>query len=153
MAQPATFRFGAGLFYLGDGGSSEEWDKICGFTSMELEISKETNDSTVPDCADPDAAVWSSADVVSQSWKMTVEGFAAVDALPLIESAVFDATSRNVRLYIDGGGTGSGTPDRLYAGAAHVTMKLGGKRGERWQVTVDVVGDGALAATSVAIPA
>ncbi len=153
MAQPTVFKFGAGVFYLGDGAPTEVFAKLCGFTSMSLEISKDTNDSAVPDCDNPDAAIWASSDVRTQSWKMSVEGFAAKDAIPLIEDATFASSTRGVRLYIKGMGVGAGTPDRLYAGKAHVTMKLDGKLGDKWQVSVDIVGDGALAATSVTIPA
>lgn len=153
MAQPTTFKFGAGLFYLGDGGGTEVFTKLCGFTDMALEINKDTTDSTVPDCDNPDSAAWATSDVKSQSWKMSFEGFAAKDALPLIEAAALAGVSRNIKLYVKGAGAGGGTPDRLYAGAAHVTMKLNGKLGEKWKVSVDVSGDGALASTSTTIPA
>lgn len=152
MAQPNVLKFGAGLFYLGDGASTEAFTKICGFTSMELEISKDTSDSTVPDCDDPDAAAWSMSDVTTQSWKATFEGFAAVAAIPLIEAATWATGSRGVRLYLNGAGVGAGTPARLYAGQAHITMKLSGQHGERWKISVDVTGDGALTTGSVAAP-
>lgn len=153
MAQPATLKFGAGVFALGDGATpTETFTKICGFTSMEMEITKDTTDSTVPDCADPDAAIWTTSDVKSQGWKMAFEGFAAVAAWPLIESAALAGISRSVRLYVVGAGTGGGTPDRLYAGKAHVTMKVNAKLSEKWQVSVEVMGDGPLAVSSVTIP-
>lgn len=152
MAQPTVFKFGAGAFYLGDGAETEVFSKLCGFTSMDLEIGKDTNGSAVPDCDDPDAPIWATADVNSQNWKMSAEGFAAKDALPLIEAATFASSTRGVRFYIAGAGTGGATPDRLYAGKAHVTMKLSGKLGDKWQVSVDVTGSGPLSATSVATP-
>ncbi len=153
MPVPTTFKFGAGLFYLGDGATPAVFSKICGFTSMELQITKDTNDAAVPDCDDPDAPIWKTADVTSQGWSMKFEGFAAKDALPLIESATFASTVRGVRLYLKDAGVGAGTPDRLYEGMAHVTMSLSGKVGEKWQVSVEVTGDGALTSTSVTIPA
>ncbi len=152
MAIPTTFKFGAGLFYLGDGAPAEVFTKVCGFTSMELQISKDTNDSAVPDCDNPDAPVWKTADVTSQGWNMKFEGVAAKASLPLIETATFASVARGARLYLKDAGVGAGTPDRLYAGKAHVTMSISGKIGEKWQVSVEVTGDGALESTSVTIP-
>ena len=152
MAIPTTFKYGAGMFYLGDGATTEVFTKLCGFTSMELQISKDTNDAAVPDCDDPDAAIWSVADVTSQSWTMNFEGFAAKDSLPLIEAATMSSATRGVRFHIKGSGVGAGTPERLYSGKAHVTMSISGSVGEKWQVSVEVTGDGPLTVSSVATP-
>lgn len=151
MAAPTTLKFGAGAFYIGDGATpTEVFTKLCGFTEMELTIDKETNDSTVPDCDDPDAAAWTERDVVSLSWSMTFSGVLAKEALPLLEAETLQSDTTNIRLDLAGAGTGAGTPNKRYAGRAHINHSITGSRGEKWQVEVTVTGDGALTVTNVA---
>ena len=153
MAVPTTFKFGAGVAYIGDGSVTETFSKLCGFTGADLGISKKTNESSVPDCDDPDAPTWDETDVTSMSWTMKFEGYATKDSLSLIEAAAVSGLTRGVRLYLKGAGAGAGTPDRLYAGKANVQMSISGKKDERWQVSVEVTGSGPLTITSVTIPA
>lgn len=151
MAAPQTLRFGAGALYIGDGATSTEvFTKLCGFTEMELTLDKETNDTNVPDCDDPDAAAWVERDVVSLSWSMSFSGVLAKAALPLLEDATFSSAPVNIRLDLAGGGTGTGTPNRRYAGRAHISHNISGSRGEKWQVEVTVTGDGELLKSDVA---
>ncbi len=150
MAAPQTLRFGAGALYIGDGATPEVFTKVCGFTEMELTIDKETNDTTVPDCDDPDAAAWTERDVVSLSWSFSASGVVAVEAVPLLEDATLSSAPSNIRLDLAGAGSGGSTPVRRYAGRAHVTQSLSASRGEKWQTEVSGEGDGALTVTSVA---
>lgn len=151
MAAPTTFRFGAGVFSIGDGATPTElFTKICGFTEYTLAVEKETNDTTVPDCDDPDAAAWTERDVVSQAWSATCSGVLAKEALPLLEAATFQSAPTNIRFDLIGAGTGTGTPNKRYTGRAHIRHTITGSRGEKVQVEVTVEGDGALIATNVA---
>lgn len=150
MAAPQTLRFGAGAFYIGDGAETEVFSKICGFTEMELTIDKETNDTTVPDCDSPDNASWTERDVVALAWSMTFSGVLAKEALPLLEDATFSSAAANVRLDLAGAGEGTGTPVKRYAGRAHINHSITGTRGEKWQVSVTVTGDGELLRSDVA---
>lgn len=153
MATPTTFKFGAGLLYIGDGSATPVYTKVCGMTEWSLSIEKSTNDAAVPDCADPDAPAWNIADVTAMGWSVSASGFAATDAVPIIEAATFATVSRPVRLYLKGGGTGTGTPDRLYSGLAHIRHEISASLGERVQMSIEITGDGALTATSTTIPA
>lgn len=150
MARPTTLSFGTGAFYIGDGAAPEVFTKVCGFTQAELTFDKSTNDTTVPDCDDPDGAAWVERDVVSLSWSMSFSGVAAKEALDLLDDVTMGSLSRNIRFDMAGGGTGAGTPNRRYAGAAHIKHSLSGQRGEKYQVKIDVEGDGALTKSSVA---
>jgi hypothetical protein len=151
MAAPVTARFGAGFIELGDGATpTEVFTKICGFNSIEVTFDKDLNDTTVPDCDDPDAPAWVERDVVSQSASFQCSGVAAKDALPLIEAAVLSATSRNVRITIAGFGSGGATPNKRYAGKFHVKHTLKGERGNKWEIDFEGENDGAVAITSVA---
>jgi hypothetical protein len=148
MAAPVTARFGAGFIQFETAPSV--FTKLCGFNSIEITLEKELNDTTVPDCDNPDAPAWVERDVVSQSGSFSCEGVAAREALPFIEAATLSALSTNVRIVIAGMGLGGATPNRQYAGRFHVQHALQGERGNKWQITVEGESDGAIAVTSVA---
>lgn len=150
MAKPTVLSFGAGIVFLGDGAESEVFTKLCGFNSMSLSIEKDTNDVTVPDCDDPDAAAWQSTDVLSLAWSMEFEGIYAKESSDLIWDAVSSGQARNLRVHLVGAGSGGGTPDLRFAGAGHFGMELTGERGSKWQNTLPVTGDGELVRTKVA---
>ena len=151
MAQPTVFSFGKGLVYLGDGDAEDEtFTKLCGFNSISLQVEKDTNDVTIPDCDDPDAAAWTATDVLALSWSSEFEGILAKEAEPLLWAAVNSSESRNLRIRIIGAGSGGGTPDLQFAGKAHIGESITGTRGEKYQVSVTATGDGALIRSSVA---
>lgn len=153
MAAPTTFSFGAGALYLEDSGTPGTYNKVCGFTEGSLTITKETGDSAVPDCDDPDAAVWNQGDVTTQGWSFAFSGVMAGEAMDELEAATLSSSSTNIRLELAGAGDGSGSPAktlRRYAGAAHITHTMTGSRGQKWQVSVDGTGDGALTISSEA---
>lgn len=151
MAQPTVLAFGKGLFFLGDGALVDEaFQKICGFNSMSLQIQKDTNDVTIPDCDNPDAPAWKATDVLNMSWAMSFEGIMAKEAEPLIWAGSNRGISTNIRQRLLGFGAGAGTPDLEFSGKGHLSHEITGQRGNKWQVKVTVVGDGALARASVA---
>ncbi|MGF7053987.1 hypothetical protein GGC47_003175 [Bosea sp. OAE752] len=151
MAQPIVLSFGKGLFFLGDGAAVDEvFQKICGFNSMGLQIQKDTNDVTIPDCDNPDDPAWKATDVLSLSWSMNFEGVMAKEAEPLLWAATNRGVSTNVRQRLLTFGTGAGTPDLEFSGKGHVSHEITGQRGNKWEVKVTIVGDGALARASVA---
>ena len=150
MAKPTVIPFGAGIAYVGDGAQPEVFTKLCGFNSMSLTIEKDTNDVTVPDCDDPDAAAWQSTDVLSLAWSMEFEGIYAKESSDLIWQLVSSGQSASVRVRLVGAGSGVGTPDLQFAGKGHFGMKLNGERGSKWQNTLPVTGDGELVRTKVA---
>jgi hypothetical protein len=150
MAKPTVIPFGAGIVYAGDGASPEVFTKICGFNSMSLTIEKDTNDVTVPDCDDPDAAAWQSTNVLSLAWSMEFEGIYAKEASDMIWDLVSSGQAASVRVRLVNAGSGSGTPDLQFAGKGHFGMTLTGERGSTWQNTLPVTGDGELVRTHVA---
>jgi hypothetical protein len=149
MAAPTTHRFGKGIFYV-ESSTPGTYTKICGFTSAELIMNTDLADTVVPDCDAPDTAAWTARDAVSQSWSMSFDGVLAKEATELLEGEWLSGTSSNVRWRIVDGGTGSGTPDRQYAGAGFITLGIAAERGTRMTRTVSVQSDGALTITNVA---
>lgn len=151
MAKPTVVSYGAGKFWIGDGADPELFVAPCGFTQGELKIDKSLNDTTIPDCDDPDLPAWVGNDVASQSWTMSFQGVLAKESLPAYEAAVFGSKSVNVRQEFKGLGTGVGTPDKRYSGAGHVTMSITSQLGNKTAVQIDVTGDGPLSASNIAI--
>jgi hypothetical protein len=151
MAQPTVLSFGKGLVYFGDGASPDElFTKICGFNSIQLAIEKDTNDVTIPDCDDPDAPAWRSTDVLSIAWTAEFEGIMAKEAEATLWAAVNNGMPTNIRIRLVGFGSGSGTPDLQFSGAAHIAATISGERGSKYQISVTATGDGALTRTMVA---
>lgn len=150
MAQPTVLSFGKGLVYFGDGEDPEVFAKICGFNSISLQIEKDSNDTTVPDCDDPDAAAWRSTDVLSIAWTAEFEGIMAKEAEPTLWAAVNSANATNIRIRLVGFGTGGATPDLEFSGAAHIGATISGERGNKYQISVTATGDGVLTRASVA---
>lgn len=151
MAQPTVLSFGKGLVYLGDGDPEDEtFAKICGFNSISLAIEKDTNDVTIPDCDDPDAPAWRATDVLSLAWTSEFEGIMAKEAEPTLWAAVNRAEATNIRIRLVGFGSGVGTPDLQFSGAAHIAATISGERGSKYQISVTATGDGALTRAPVA---
>lgn len=150
MATPTVFAFGKGLVYLGDGAGSEVFSKLCGFKNISLTVEKDTNDTVIADCDDPDLAVWRDTDVTAMGWNAEFSGEMAKAAEALLWVAVNGNVSRNIRFHIVGGGTGGGTPDLQFSGAAHITYAITGEFGGKLQIAVTATGDGALTRTNVA---
>jgi len=152
MALPTMFKFGDGVLYLSPPGGSPDYIRICGFTEDQLVFAKENGTTIAPDCDNPDLAPWAATDVTSLAWSFTASGILAKESLALMEDATLASVAYLVRFYVKGGGTGGGTPDRLYQGAGHVTMTLSGTRGEKRSVEISITGDGQLVKSSTTIP-
>ena len=150
MAQPTVLSFGKGLVYFGDGADPEVFGKICGFNSISLQIEKDTNDVTIPDCDDPDAPAWRATDVLSIAWSAEFEGIMAKEAEPTLWAAVNSANATNIQIRLVGFGTGGATPDLVFSGAAHIGATISGERGNKYQISVAATGDGALTRAMVA---
>lgn len=151
MARPTTFSYGKGRLLIGDGATPEVFAAPCGFTQANMTIDKSTSSTAVPDCDNPDAAVWDEKGVQTMSWTMQFQGVLAKESLELYENATFSSESVNIRFEVVGAGTGAGTPDKRYSGRAHLKMQIQAQRGEKFQVTIDLEGDGELLPTSIQI--
>jgi hypothetical protein len=152
MAIAQGTKFGKGYFQIGDGETVETFTTPCGFTKYSFNpAKKDTNSTVLPDCSDPDAAAWLGTQVVSLGWSFSADGVLDKTALPILESAGFSTAARSFRFRLVGNGQGSGTPDRLYQGTGHVEISsLEAARGDYYQISISVTGDGELTSSSVA---
>jgi hypothetical protein len=152
MATPNTMKFGDGMFYLGTNDVTPVYTKLCGVTAWNISFSKETTDSSVPDCDDPDLPIWNQTDVTGQGVSISIEGFAVPEAQAMIETATLSTVSVPVRLYIKNAGSGGATPDKLYSLKAHITHEISGELKNRPVIKLTVTGDGPCTVSNAAIP-
>lgn len=144
MAAATTLKFSKFRVLLGDGASPETFDAPCGFNARALNRSKTLNEIDIPNCDDEDAPAWVGRDVRSLSWSVTGEGVLAEESIQMWEDFFDSTTSRNVRIEIELPST-AGVMAKV--GLAHLsTFNIGGNRGEKVTVNVELQGDGELLA-------
>lgn len=74
MAQAASIKFGKAMILLSDMGSPAVFSAPCGVESLTLNVTVNTNDTNIPDCADPDLPSWLVSDIVSKRMSLDFEG-------------------------------------------------------------------------------
>lgn len=142
MAKPTTFSASKLYVSLGDGASPETFAAPCGLTTRGFTLSKDTNDVTVPDCADPDAPAWTERAVRTLSGEFTGSGILAAEALSTWQAAFDDTSSRNARVGINAVAADNGG---YYSGRFHLTnFGWSGDLGDKIKVSVTMVSDGEL---------
>jgi predicted secreted protein len=143
MAQPVTFNGSKLYIQIGDGATpTEVFTAPCGLTSRGITFTKDTNDTTVPDCDDPDLPAWTERSVSALSWEATGSGVLAAAALPTWWDAFNSTESVNVRIGIDAPPADNGG---YWAGAAHLSsFNPSGELGDKVQVAVTFTSDGAV---------
>jgi Phage tail tube protein len=142
MAQPTVFNGSKLYISLGDGGSPEVYTTPCGLTSRGLTLTKDTNDTPIPDCDDPDAPVWVGRSVTTLSGEATGSGVLAAEALPVWQDAFNSTVAVSARIGINAPPANNGG---YYQGMMHLTsFGLTGDLGEKVQVAVTLQSDGIL---------
>jgi len=138
MAKPTTVSAAKLLILIGDGADPEVFAAPCGLTSRGINFSKETNDTQVPDCADPDAPQWVERVTTALSGTVSGSGVLAREALTTWRTFFFSTESKNCRIRIDGG-TGWGH----WEGKFHcTTFNVTGENGEKVGVEIELQNDG-----------
>lgn len=141
MAYPTTHKGQKVVLQLGNGATPiESFTTVCGITTKGLQRTKQTTDTVVWDCTDPDANPLIERDVLAGDWTMTGSGQAILANLEDIEDA-YDAV-KNWRIVFFG--TGSAIV-RSYTGAAIMTdLTIGAVNGERVSISLTLAGSGVL---------
>jgi predicted secreted protein len=142
MALATTIPFSKTKVLLGNGATPEVFATPCGLTGDSVNFSKATNSTVTPDCDDPDAAGWEERDAVSQSATIAGNGVMATESVATWWAAYNRADTVNARFFLDAPGGGH------WDGAFHVTrFEVGGSRGNRSTVTIEMLSDGAVVFT------
>lgn len=139
MAQATTVPF-SGFRVMLETATPGTYGAPCGLTERSLSLTKETNDTTTPDCDDEDAGSWTERDVVSKSASISGEGVMARESIARWQAAFEDDAPVSVRVEragtaLQGGG--------YYLGLFHLTsFEQSATRGERATVSIEMSSSG-----------
>lgn len=141
MAQATTKAFGKGIVVLlGDGATPEVFTAPCGITERGFTLSKELQETQVPDCQDEDAPSWTERDAVSRSASINSSGVMAVESLPAWRTAFAANTSRSFRVFNDGNSAAGGGH---WAGKFHISsLEFSSAKGGRVELSIQAESDG-----------
>ena len=148
MAQAKVSNFSKWLILLGDGAGPEVFSAPCGLTSRGLDLSASSNDVTVPDCDDEDAAAWTARVIDALSGTISGSGVMDRDSHETWRDWFLSAEAKNVRMSLDETGANGGG---YYAGAFILTkLTITGERGNKVLLEVEMQSDGAITWTDAA---
>lgn len=142
MAQPAIVKGTYIDILIGDAAEPEVFTPICGLTTRSFTHQVNTNDTFVPDCADPEDRPIRRLSVTGEQWDLSGEGLYNLDQEDVIRGAV--GVTKNYRFRIRrpaGSIVGTG----YYEGPAMLTnLQLGGNTGggEFGTLSVTIPSDG-----------
>lgn len=139
MAKPTTASAAKLLILVGDGASPEIFAAPCGLTTKGINFSAESNDTTVPDCDDPDAPAWTERVVRALSAGVSGSGVLAAESMDIWWNFYKDALPRNCRVKIDS----DAFANVYYEGRFLLsTYNITGQIGEKINVAVELQSDG-----------
>lgn len=144
MAKPTTSAFSQFLIKIGDGASPEVFGAPCGLTSKGFNQTANTQETSVPDCDDPDAPAYIERAVDTLSAEITGSGVLAKEAHDDVWQPMFDAAvSKNCRIYPFGLANG------YYEGKFVLTAYGNAvQRGQKVNVDITLSSDGQFAWTA-----
>lgn len=147
MAKPVTIRFGMFAVMLGNVATPGVYAAPCGFTSKSLQLTKELNEVTIPDCDDPDAVAWIGRDAASLSAQVSGEGVLAQEAVDTWLAAQESIDSIPIKIVLS-------FPAKTvtWTGLAHVSdLTITGDLGQRVTMNVTIQSDGELVRVSAPV--
>ena len=136
--KPTTSAFKDFLVKIGDGASPEVFGAPCGLTSKGFNQTANTQETSVPDCDDPDAPAYVERAVDTISAEISGSGVLAKEAHDDVWQPMFQgAASKNVRVYPFGDSGG------YYAGKFVLTAYNNAvQRGQKVNVDITLSSDG-----------
>lgn len=131
---------------VGDGASPEVLTALCTINAERgITFNAQTNDATIPDCADLDAMAWLAREKVSLSVDVTGGGMAHKQDVKKLWDWFESEDAKNCHIILDDDTAGNVI---TFAGAFHLTQfDLTGNRGEKVNSTMTLSSDGAVTAT------
>lgn len=146
MALPTTLSASKLTIWIGDSASPGTFVAPCGLTTKGIQFSANTNDITIPDCDNPDAASWTGRVVESLSATINGSGVLAMEALATWRAFFEAATEKLCRVVIDdGAGAIGGHWDGLFVCTG---FNVTGNLGEKIQVEITAQSAGAVTWTT-----
>ncbi|WP_347271625.1 phage tail tube protein [Rhizorhabdus histidinilytica] len=125
---------------MGDGGAPEVFSPICGITTKGFQQTRQTNDTTDWDCADPDASPITVRDVGAKDWSMTGSGLLARSLLADVQAAFDSGDPTNFRFVFDEKPTDE-IVGGFYEGPGIITdLNVTGENGQYVQISITISG-------------
>lgn len=125
---------------MGDGADPEVFRPICGITTKGFQQTRQTNDTTDWDCADPDATPIVIRDAGPTDWSMTGSGLLARNKLAAVQAAFESGDPTNFRFVFDEK-TGDEIVDGYYQGPGIISdFNITGENGQYLQVSLTITG-------------
>lgn len=150
MAKPTTY-VGSNVALFLEGEPSGTFLRPCGLTSHTITFSKSTQDVTVPDCDDLEAAAWIERGVESLDMNGSGSGILAAESVERFWDAFRSNESINSRLYT--GAANDIANGHYWQGKIHITQfEVTGERGGKAQVNLAFVSDGEVTYHDVTAP-
>lgn len=137
MAKASTVPFGQFLIQVGDGSSPETFAAPCGLTTKGFNQTANMQETSVPDCADPDAPAYIERAVDTISSEISGSGVMATEAFTTWQAWFDSAASKNCRIYPKG--SSGGYWEGLFILSA---FNLTVQRGQKVNVDVTMTSDG-----------
>ncbi len=101
MAKPKTVKGTKVRLLQGDGETpTEGFTAFCGLTARSINFQTNTNETFVPDCADPDAPAWRELAKAGRYVSISGSGILDMNALPRYQEAYDDDEAVNYRVEI-----------------------------------------------------
>lgn len=142
MAQPDIVKGTYIDILLGDGAGPEVFVPICGLTTRNFTQQVNTNDTFVPDCADPESVPTRRLVPTGKQWDLSGEGLLNLAQHAIVRGAL--GITKNYKFRI-GRPVGSVVGAGAYAGPAMLTnLQVGGATGggEFASVNLTIASDG-----------
>jgi len=98
MAQATVTKGGKVFVFIGNNANPVVYKAPCGLTSRSLSVSKNLNETSIPDCDDPDAPDWLGRDVASLSMSVSGEGVLAEQSVETWLDALYSGEAVKVKV-------------------------------------------------------
>lgn len=137
MTKPTTHTFGEFLVEIESGDSPGVFYAPCGLTTKGFNQTANTQETSVPDCDNPDAPAYIERAVDTITAEVSGSGVLAEEAFPVWQEWFDSAASKSVRIYPMGGSKG-------YYGGNFIlsAFNMTVQRGQKVNVEVTLQSDG-----------
>lgn len=147
MAKPTTY-VGSNVYIQLETATAGTFARPCGLTNHTVSFTKNMQEVDVPDCDDYEATSWIERGVQSLDFSAQGSGVLAAEALETWWDTFNSTESVNARIYV--GAVTDSVNGYYWAGKVHVSgFEVTGERGNKAQVSVNMVSDGQMVMTKV----
>lgn len=148
MTLPTTLPFAAITVMLESQVTPNTFNAPCGMKERSFTLTKETGETTVPDCDDEAAATWVERDAISRSAAIAGQGVVSRESLPQWRNAY--ALEGPIRVRVNFAGTNA-QGGGFWLGSYHLTnLEYGATKGERCTISVEMQSTGPVVFTPAA---